>query len=64
MAPAELEAVLLRHPKVRDVGVVGLPDDLSGELPMAFVVKHHDTDVTEKELQLYVASELYFYTKI
>ncbi|KAJ8928177.1 hypothetical protein NQ314_019239 [Rhamnusium bicolor] len=55
VAPAELEAILVNHPKVRDVGVVGLPDDLSGELPLAFVVKHEGVNVTEKELQDYVA---------
>ncbi|KAJ8928176.1 hypothetical protein NQ314_019238 [Rhamnusium bicolor] len=48
VAPAELEAILVNHPKVRDVGVVGLPDDLSGELPLAFVVKHEGVNVTEK----------------
>ncbi|MCJ1385905.1 hypothetical protein MMC17_009029 [Xylographa soralifera] len=40
VAPAELEAVLLLHPRVRDVAVVGVPacDGLSGEVPHAFVV--------------------------
>ncbi|KAJ8924339.1 hypothetical protein NQ315_007135 [Exocentrus adspersus] len=57
VAPAELEALLLNHPKVRDVGVVGLPDDIAGELPVAFVVKKEGhEDVTEAELQNYVAS--------
>jgi len=38
VAPAELEAHLLDHPDVADVCVVGVPDDYSGELPLAFVV--------------------------
>ena len=40
VSPAELEAVLLRHPRVRDVAVVGVPDEggSSGEVPFAFVV--------------------------
>lgn len=37
-----------------DAGVVGLPDEESGELPTAFVVKRVD-DVTETELQNFVA---------
>jgi long-chain acyl-CoA synthetase len=35
--PAEIEAVLLSHPKVRDCGVVGIPDDDWGESPLAIV---------------------------
>ena len=38
MAPAELEGHLLNHPDVADVCVVGIPDDFSGEVPLAFVV--------------------------
>jgi long-chain acyl-CoA synthetase len=35
--PAEIEAVLLDHPKVHDVGVIGLPDPEWGETVMALV---------------------------
>ncbi|KZT00929.1 phenylacetyl-CoA ligase [Laetiporus sulphureus 93-53] len=38
VAPAELEGHLLDHPHVADAGVIGLPDEYSGELPLAFVV--------------------------
>ncbi|KAF2195282.1 CoA ligase-like protein [Zopfia rhizophila CBS 207.26] len=38
VAPAELEDLLLGHPKVEDVAVMGIRDDYSGELPKAFVV--------------------------
>lgn len=55
MAPAELEAILVNHPKVLEAGVVGLPDEYAGELPLAFVVKDPGVEVTEKELQDYVA---------
>jgi len=37
VAPAELEGHLLDHPDVNDVGVVGVPDDFAGEIPLAFV---------------------------
>lgn len=55
VAPAELEAILINHPKIADVGVVGLPDELVGERPLAFVVKKSDVNITEKEVQKYVA---------
>jgi 4-coumarate--CoA ligase len=38
VAPAELEGHLLGHPAVADVCVVGVPDEYSGELPLAFVI--------------------------
>lgn len=50
-----MEALLLNHPKVRDVGVVGLPDEVCGELPVAFVVSKEGQDVTENELQQYIS---------
>ena len=37
MAPAEIEAVLLEHPAVRECGVVGRPDAAAGEIPVAFI---------------------------
>ncbi|CAE6460724.1 unnamed protein product [Rhizoctonia solani] len=38
VAPAELEGYLLDHPWIDDSGVIGYPDEFSGELPLAFVV--------------------------
>jgi acyl-CoA synthetase (AMP-forming)/AMP-acid ligase II len=37
VAPAEVEAVLLEHPAVRECGVVGRADASAGEIPVAFV---------------------------
>jgi len=37
VAPAEVEAVLLEHPAVRECGVVGKPDAAAGEIPVAFI---------------------------
>ncbi|KAI0706143.1 phenylacetyl-CoA ligase [Cytidiella melzeri] len=42
VAPAELEGHLLSHPDVADCCVVGIPDEYSGEVPLAFVVPSHD----------------------
>jgi len=41
VAPAELEGHLLLHPDVGDACVVGIPDEYSGEVPMAFIVPNH-----------------------
>jgi acyl-CoA synthetase (AMP-forming)/AMP-acid ligase II len=36
--PAEIEALMLEHPDLAQVAVVGVPDDRMGEVGMAFVV--------------------------
>ncbi|MFO0576688.1 MAG: AMP-binding protein [Polyangia bacterium] len=36
--PSEIEAVILRHPAVKDVAVVGVPDRLRGQVARAHVV--------------------------
>jgi acyl-CoA synthetase (AMP-forming)/AMP-acid ligase II len=38
VAPAELEALLITHPEVADVAVVGVRDEEAGEVPKAYVV--------------------------
>jgi 4-coumarate--CoA ligase len=57
VAPAELEDLLLGHPKVEDCAVLGVPDDYAGELPKAFVVLKSGVDKGHgvgKELIAYV----------
>ncbi|CAH2084119.1 unnamed protein product [Euphydryas editha] len=56
--PAEIEAVLLKHPAIRDAGVVGIPHPKNGEVPIAFVVLKPDEKLTEKEVQDFVAERL------
>jgi len=64
VAPAEVEAVLLEHPAVRDCGVVARPDTAAGEIPCAFVVLrdgHLPTSEIEKDLCDFVAHRLTHY---
>ena len=53
--PAELEGLLLLHPKIKDAGVVGKPDEEAGELPTAFVVRQPGADISEDEIIQYIA---------
>ncbi|XP_055706064.1 uncharacterized protein LOC129803490 [Phlebotomus papatasi] len=53
--PAELEALLLSHPKIADSAVIGLPDEAAGELPLAFVVRKPNEKITEKQVMDYIS---------
>jgi acyl-CoA synthetase (AMP-forming)/AMP-acid ligase II len=48
--PTEVEAVLAGHPQVRDVAVVGLPDDRWGERVAAAVVLREGGEATAEAL--------------
>lgn len=54
--PAELEALLISHPNIDDVAVIGVPDLEAGELPKAFVVRRGD--VTSEEIMEFVAKRV------
>jgi long-chain acyl-CoA synthetase len=61
IAPAEVEALLLEHPAVRDCGVVAKPDHEAGEIPCAFVVLREGFTASEgldRELRCFVADRL------
>jgi fatty-acyl-CoA synthase len=50
ISSVEVEGVLLRHPAVQEVAIVGLPDERWGEAPHAFVVLCCGAEATEAEL--------------
>jgi acyl-CoA synthetase (AMP-forming)/AMP-acid ligase II len=58
IAPAEIEDVLIHHPAVKDVAVVGKPDDEWGEKICAVVVREPGVAVDEDELRGYVRERL------
>jgi acyl-CoA synthetase (AMP-forming)/AMP-acid ligase II len=62
VAPAALEAVLLAHPAVADVAVIGRADEQAGEIPTAFVVLREAA--TASELMSYVAGRVAPHEKI
>lgn len=60
--PNEIEEVLMHHPDVLEVGVIGVPHKNSGETPKAFVVRKQHT-VTEQELLAFAKTHLTGYKR-
>jgi acyl-CoA synthetase (AMP-forming)/AMP-acid ligase II len=58
IAPAELEEVLIEHPHVRDVAVVGVDDPQWGQAIVAVVVPHAGADPDPDDLREYVRKSL------
>ncbi len=56
--PAEIENMMMRHPGVGQVAVVGVPDHRMGEVGMAFVVPRPGVDVTPEELIAWAKDEM------
>jgi len=48
--PKEIESVLARHGAVLEAAVIGVPHEIYGEVPVAYVVTYPDTSVTPDEL--------------
>lgn len=67
VAPAELEELILNNEHVQDVAVVQIPDEVSGELPRAYVVIKPSADskeVTEQYLKDWVKERVSPYKRI
>ncbi|KAL8497332.1 hypothetical protein ACS0TY_020863 [Phlomoides rotata] len=64
VAPAELEALLLNHPRILDAAVVSMRDEQAGEVPVAFVVKSNGSIITEDEIKQFISKQVVFYKRI
>ncbi|PIA58760.1 hypothetical protein AQUCO_00500596v1 [Aquilegia coerulea] len=62
--PAELESLLISHPSIADAAVVPQMDTLAGEVPVAFVVRSNDLDLTEEAVKEFIAKQVVFYKRL
>jgi acyl-CoA synthetase (AMP-forming)/AMP-acid ligase II len=58
VSPVELETLLARHPGLLEAAVVGVPDDLLGEVVVACVVARPGAEVDEDVVRVYVKDHL------
>nr|CAD7458247.1 unnamed protein product [Timema tahoe] len=64
VSPSELESILLTHPAVKDVAVVGIPEPVFGELPLAYIVKQPGVSVKEEEIHKFLNVEVSSYKRL
>jgi acetyl-CoA synthetase len=58
ISPLEVERALLSHPEVREAAVIGIPDELKGQVVKAFLVAERRDEAFLEELKLLVRREL------
>ena len=61
MAPAELEALLITHPKILDAAVIGV-EHPGTEVPRAYVVS--DGNITEEDVKAFVKAQVADYKQL
>ncbi|MFT4127975.1 MAG: AMP-binding protein [Gordonia sp. (in: high G+C Gram-positive bacteria)] len=62
--PAELEALLLTHPKIADSAVIGVNDADGEEIPKAYIVTQPGAELTAEEVMAFVAERVAPYKKV
>jgi len=64
VAPAELENILLSHPAIEDVAVIGVPNEYAGELPQAHIITKSGFNLTEDEVKQFLADKVVAYKRL
>jgi long-chain acyl-CoA synthetase len=59
--PNDVEEVLFEHPKIREVAVIGIPDEKRGETVKAFVVVEPGQTLTLKEMRTFGKEKMAVY---
>jgi fatty-acyl-CoA synthase len=59
--PREIEEFLYRHPKVRDVQVIGVPDEKYGEEIMAWIILREGEAATTEEIRDFCRGQIAHY---
>jgi acyl-CoA synthetase (AMP-forming)/AMP-acid ligase II len=56
--PAEVEKVLVLHPKIENVAIIGVPDEKWGETGKAFVVLKENESFTKEEMHQFLEGKV------
>jgi 2-aminobenzoate-CoA ligase len=61
IGPEEIEVTLAAHPAVAEVGVIGVPDEVRGQIAKAFVVLKADQTLSPEELLAFCKGKIATY---
>lgn len=50
VSPAEIENVIYKIPGIKEVAIIGIPDEIMGEAILAYITTHQNSDVGEKDV--------------
>ncbi len=50
VSPAEIENVIYKLSGIKEVAVIGIPDEIMGEAIIAFITTHNSQEITENEV--------------
>lgn len=56
--PAEIERILIEHPDIEDVAVIGIPDERWGEVPLAYVVAREESGLRPAAVMAFARRQL------
>ncbi len=59
--PKEIESVLYSHPSILEAAVVGVPDDVKGEIPKAIIVFKEGESLSKDEINQFCRDNLAAY---
>ncbi len=58
LSTAEMEEVVASHPSVAECAVIGINDDLKGQIPLALAVTKSDNEIAESVIQSEIVNEV------
>jgi long-chain acyl-CoA synthetase len=56
--PSEVEDMMLVHPQIKDVVIIGIADELKGEVPKAFIQLKEGETTTAEEVRAFCKSRM------
>jgi long-chain acyl-CoA synthetase len=59
--PREIEEALVEHPSVREAAVIGIPDEVRGEVPKAFVIPVEGQTLEQSDLRRFCRERIAAY---